>query len=351
MTGPAPGWLDSAIARVEQGEACALVTVAVTDGSAPREAGSKMLVHRDGIAGSIGGGHLELMADRRARALIAAASQPSATLADFALGPGLGQCCGGRVTVLIETLGPEALVWLRAWHDAGPDQVIATCLDPFAKVVLAAGEGTERPDLAAGFAALSKHGATAQLVRGTPCYLLERMADPRDDLFLFGAGHVGRALAQILGLLPYRVHWIDPRAEMFPEDAPANIEIEVSAAPHHDVGSAPAGCFFLVMTHSHALDFDICDQILERGDFAFLGLIGSASKRASFVRRLRARGHGEAALERLTCPIGLPEVTGKEPVTIAVAAAGQLLALSEARARSRRPQISEHPRVRRRGVS
>src|SRR5262249_45060598 len=144
-----------------------------------------------------------------------------------------------------------------------------------------------------------------------PCYLLERMVNQR-DLFLFGAGHVGRALVQVLSMLPFRVRWIDGRAEMFPQDLPANVEIEVSADPRHDVASAPKGALFLVMTHSHALDLEICDQVLRRAEVPYLGLIGSASKRATFLRRLRARGHGEASLGRLTCPIGLPQLGGKE---------------------------------------
>ena len=161
------------------------------------------------------------------------------------------------------------------------------------------------------------------------------MVDSRQDLTLFGAGHVGRALVQVLGLLPYRVRWIDGRAEMFPPTLPDNVEVECSASPRHDVAAAPPDSFFLVMTHSHPTDLEICDQVLKRGDFAFLGLIGSASKRATFFSRLRQRGHGEAALNRLTCPIGLPQVTAKEPASIAVAVAGQLLAHSEAILRDR----------------
>ena len=161
------------------------------------------------------------------------------------------------------------------------------------------------------------------------------MVDSRQDLYLFGAGHVGRALVQVLGLLPYRVRWIDGRAEMFPPSLPANVEVECSASPRRDVAAAPPGSFFLVMTHSHPTDLEICDQVLKRGDFAFLGLIGSESKRTAFLSRLRQRGYGQVALDRLTCPIGLPQVTAKEPASIAVAVAGQLLARSEAILRDR----------------
>jgi xanthine dehydrogenase accessory factor len=187
----------------------------------------------------------------------------------------------------------------------------------------------EVPDTVA--AALARFAGVGE----TPCvlaegYLLERAGPPADRLYLFGAGHVGRALVHVLDALPYRIRWFDGRAEMFPDTLPANVEIEVSDDPRRDVAEAPAGAFYLVMTHSHALDLEICDQVLRRGDFGFLGLIGSASKRATFNQRLRARGHSKAALARLVCPIGLPQITGKQPAVIAVAAAGQLLVVSQA---------------------
>jgi xanthine dehydrogenase accessory factor len=336
-------WLSAALACLARGKACTLVTVAATQGSAPREAGTKMLVHLDGIAGSIGGGHLEFKAVAEARSVLQTAAAPRAELIDFALGPGLGQCCGGRVTLLFETLTSGALPWLVAWHRTSGEHVLLTRLSPLAKVVLERGEPAPESgiDLPGALAKLAGSTAPAMLFgRGGegPCYLLERMADSRRDLYLFGAGHVAQALVKILALLPYRVRWIDARADMFPEALPPNVETDCSASPRYEVKEAPAGCFYLVMTHSHAADLEICDRILARGDFAYLGLIGSESKRASFLRRLRARGHGEALLERLVCPIGLPQVTGKEPASIAVAVAGELLARGEAIAQGRRAE-------------
>jgi xanthine dehydrogenase accessory factor len=341
MKTPSADWLSAALACLARGKACTLVTVAATQGSAPREAGTKMLVHLDGIAGSIGGGQLEFKAVAEARSLLQTAAAPLAELIDFALGPSLGQCCGGRVTLLFETLTSGALSWLTAWDQTRGQHVLLTRLSPLAKVVLEPGE----PGLESG---IDLPGALAELARGTApavlfgrgskgsCHLLERMGDSRRDLYLFGAGHVAQALVKILALLPYRVRWIDARADMFPEALPANVETDCSASPRHEVKQAPAGCFYLVMTHSHATDLEICDRVLARGDFAHLGLIGSDSKRASFLRRLRARGHGEALLDRLVCPIGLPQVTGKDPASIAVAVAGELLARSEAIAQGRR---------------
>ncbi len=238
-----------------------------------------MLVHGGGIAGTIGGGHLELKAIERARKLLASPPSTAADEFTLSLGPSLGQCCGGRVTLTLERLDRAALP------------------------------------------------------------RLERMEVSGEPVFLFGAGHVGRALIHVLAPLPYRIHWFDGRDDAFPSDLPGNVKIETLADPRHDVASAPAGTYFLVMTHSHALDLDICDRVLARGDFAFLGLIGSASKRATFLSRLRRRGHADATLARLTCPIGLPQVPGKQPAMIAVAVAGQLIALSAALATHRQATV------------
>jgi xanthine dehydrogenase accessory factor len=329
-------WLGAAIACLESGQSCVLVTVAELQGSAPREAGSKMLVHGSGFAGSIGGGHLELKTQEAASEMLGCPDDPGARLLHFALGPSLGQCCGGRVTVLLERLTSDSLVWLRAWQAPAKDSFLMTCVDPYCKSVAAPGEPNSAPLLAAAVRELSRGEDSSALVRGRngeACYFLERMVDERQNLYLFGAGHVGRAVAQVLALLPYRVFWFDGRADMIPATLPPNVEAEVSAAPRHDAASAPPGTVFLVMTHSHALDFEICDEVLRRGDFAFLGLIGSASKRASFVRRLQSRGHTAAAVERLTCPIGLPQVKGKAPGVIAVAVAAQLLSLPQIQGR------------------
>jgi len=272
---PMLNWRDKAMELAERGEPSVLVTIAAAAGSSPRETGCRMLVHGGGIAGTVGGGHLELKAIERARAMLASPDLPPIDELTLSLGPSLGQCCGGRVTLMLERL-----------------------------------DGTALPRL-------------------------ERMETPGEQVYLFGAGHVGRALVHVLGQLPYRIRWFDGRSDAFPADLPGNVKIEISAEPRHDVASAPAGTYFLVMTHSHALDLDICDRVLARGDFAFLGLIGSASKRATFLGRLRRRSHADAALARLTCPIGLSQVPGKQPAMIAVAVAGQLIALTAALAEHR----------------
>jgi xanthine dehydrogenase accessory factor len=322
-------WLGTAIRELEDGRSCVLVTIVDAQGSTPREAGTKMLVHAGGIDDSIGGGHLELKAIEQARALLDKPAPP--ILTDYALGPSLGQCCGGYVRLMLERLDPSSLSWLHSWRAAGDDEVLVTSLADGNKEIVRE-EVDERIRLQTGD-------------DGQPCYVCERMKTAMQDLYLFGAGHVGRALVHVLTGLPYQIRWFDERAEMFPLALPANVTIEVSADARHDVASAPPGTIFLVMTHSHALDFDICDQILRRGNFAFLGLIGSATKRATFERRLKLRGHSDAAIRRLICPIGLPSIAGKAPAVVAISVAGQLLALSQA-------QITRHqkPAARRRNA-
>jgi xanthine dehydrogenase accessory factor len=157
------------------------------------------------------------------------------------------------------------------------------------------------------------------------------------EIVLFGAGHVGRALARIFATLPCRVRWIDARANEFPAAAAPNVEIVVTDDARGAVAAAPAGAVFLVLTHSHALDFELVEAILRRRDFAYCGMIGSATKRRTFENGLAKRGLASADLARLTCPIGIPALTGKEPSTIAIAVAAQLLELREQAAAAAAP--------------
>lgn len=243
-----------------------VVEVTRSQGSVPREAGTRMLVSADLVLGTIGGGHLELQAIADARALLArGAPAGPGPERRIALGPSLGQCCGG-------------VLGLR-------------------------------------FVALSSCEPAGWPV--TP---------PRFTLQLYGAGHVGRAVVQLLAALPCRVQWIDERESEFPPELPPrHIEKRCVEPVQAEVAGAPPGAFYLVLTHSHALDLALTRAILARGDFGWFGLIGSRSKRASFEHRLRERGFDAALVERITCPIGLPGIEGKEPEVIALAVVAQML--------------------------
>lgn len=142
---------------------------------------------------------------------------------------------------------------------------------------------------------------------------------------LFGAGHVGHALVTLLGMLPCVVQWVDERDELFPDEVPPNVQVEATDTPAAIVDEAPPGAYFIVMTHNHALDFELSLRIMQRRDFAWFGLIGSKTKRVKFERRLIERGVAAGHMSEMTCPIGVTGIVDKAPSSIAVAVAAQLM--------------------------
>jgi xanthine dehydrogenase accessory factor len=257
-------WLDA--------EAAVLVSVLETQGSVPREAGTWMAVCAGRVLGTIGGGHLEFDAIAHARDLLAGAALELQRR--FALGPSLGQCCGGVVDLSFERVQPS-------------------------------------------------NAAT----------LIERLQLEQDarrmPVALFGGGHVGRAIVRALAPLPVRVHWIDSRDEVFPDSLPPQVQAEHSAPVEAAVRELAPGSRVLIMSFSHAEDMEVVVACLKRlrehDDLPFIGLIGSKTKWATFRHRLEARGFAAAELARITCPIGVPGVVGKEPEVIAAAVAAQLM--------------------------
>ena len=264
--------IDRLIERLA-GERAVLVSVASTQGSVPREAGAWMAVFSDGAtAGTVGGGHLEFEAIATGRrALAGETTEPTRR---FALGPSLGQCCGGVVHLRFEILQPADAPALRERLEAAEYRV-------------------------------------------------------RMPVALFGGGHVGHAIVDALRPLPVRVHWIDSRDQVFPTDLPRWVRTEHSAPVEAAVADLAPGSRVLVMSFSHAEDLDIVAACLlrrrDRVDLPFIGLIGSQSKWASFRHRLEARGFSAAELAAVTSPIGVPGVAGKEPAVIAAAVAAQLM--------------------------
>jgi xanthine dehydrogenase accessory factor len=148
---------------------------------------------------------------------------------------------------------------------------------------------------------------------------------PPMHIVLFGAGHVGHALVTLLGMLPCVVQWVDERDELFPDEVPANVQIEATDTPDTIVDHAPAGAYFLVMTHNHALDFSLAARITRRRDFTYFGMIGSKTKRVKFERRLIERDVDPERLVEMTCPIGVAGIVDKAPPSIAIAVAAELL--------------------------
>lgn len=249
-------------------ESAVLVTVAQVQGSGPRESGAWMAVFAQGQVGTIGGGHLEWHTLAHARSALAGA--PLQAQQRHALGPSLGQCCGGVVHLALQAVGHADAARLRT--------LLVADLHPLA---------------------------------------------------LFGGGHVGQALVHALAPLPFALTWTDSRDEIFPADVPPQVQCEHADPVHHAVRDLAPGSAVLIMSFSHAEDLDVLAECLRRqrqsGDLRWIGLIGSRSKWASFRHRLEARGFVEADWAQVACPIGLPGIVGKQPAVIAASVAAQLL--------------------------
>ena len=251
-----------------------LVSVDSVQGSGPREVGAWMAVFPQTLVNTIGGGHLEFQAISEARALMANTSthEDKALTTRYALGPALGQCCGGVVHLKFERISAADAPALK-----------------------------------------------------------QRLLADGQPLALFGGGHVGRALVNVLGSLPYNVQWVDSRDEIFPNQLPPNVACEHSDPVYAAVADLPSGASVLIMSFSHAEDLDVVAACLKRqrlqGDLKFVGLIGSKTKWATFQHRLQTKGFTADELAFITCPIGMDGINGKEPEVIAVSLAAQLLQL------------------------
>lgn len=265
--------LSKFLARLTNESAC-LVTLEESRGSVPREKGAWMAVFAVGELGTIGGGHLEFSAMAQARQRLSGGG--SEALVRYALGPSLGQCCGGEVHLRFEVVTAADIEVLR-----------------------------------------------------------QRLAPRHQPVALFGGGHVGRALVEVLARLPLAVSWIDSRDEIFPAAVPSNVVCQHSDPVQRAVTSLASDSYVLIMSFSHAEDLDVLAACLlrqrQRADLPYIGLIGSHTKWATFSHRLEARGFSAQELEHVTCPIGIAGIAGKEPEVIAVAVAAQLLQSMEQR--------------------
>lgn len=282
----------------------ARVVVADVRGSAPREPGAAMLVWADGQSGTIGGGALEYQAAADARRALATGAT---TVTRHPLGPALGQCCGGAVTLVTEVLDAAALstldgpVWMRRVQGTGDVPL------PLRRA-----------------AATARNAGLPAAVRLLSGWLIEPVASPRRPVWIYGAGHVGAAIAGVLSPLPdFDVTLIDTDRRRFADVMPTRCSTLISANPADAVAYAPDNAEHLILTYSHAFDLEICHRILQRG-FAFAGLIGSDTKWARFRSRLRDLGHSDAQISRIRCPIGQKSL-GKHPQAIAIGVATDLL--------------------------
>lgn len=326
-------WIDDLCDVSAAGKAAVVVTVASIRGSAPREAGAKMIVTANETIGTIGGGQLEYQCTRVAVGMLGSNELPSTRR--FPLGAAMGQCCGGVVEILFEPIDTHLPSWLsdlRALNGQHEPASLLTGIGEHAgKYVVTAdrvfGPGADilPNNLVVAARNLLSSSANAERVGN---YFFEAIIRSDFNIAVFGAGHVGTAVVAALAELDCNIRWVDSRRRIF-RSAPANVRPIEAAEPALEVGAMPASSCYLVMTHSHALDFDICDRILRRGDAAYCGLIGSQSKRRRFEKRFREQGLAERAIQRLICPIGVAGISGKKPPEIAVAVAAELLQVRE----------------------
>ncbi len=339
-------WLATLRERAIADGRAVLVTVAHATGSTPRETGATMVISATEAAGTIGGGHLEFEALRIARDALGSTAPLGAWIVRFPLAARLGQCCGGVVTLAFNVIHGGEHGWLDAAlacrRTRMPFALVSRIGSQAAPLLVCANNvaGSSNPpdEHAAAIALARRHLATGMVgamlvppaaVDGATWLL--QVVRPQDfRIWVFGNGHVGRALAQVLGTLEASVRWIDSREHDFPVSVPANVEVVVTDDPVAELAAAPHGAWVLIMTHSHTLDFELTQAALRRDDWTYLGLIGSLPKRNQFEKRLAARGATPAALARIVCPIGAqPGIRSKEPGAIAVAVAAELLALRE----------------------
>ena len=259
-----------ALAALQRAGEAVLITIAETRGSTPRERGAQMLVTSLGMLGSIGGGTLEWQAMAEAQSMLA--RQQNFSRKNFVLGPDLGQCCGGSVVLELQRF------------EATQVQALQVALEP---------------------------------------------TTPRRRLYLFGAGHVGRALVLVLAQSNFDIVWVDPRPRAFPSAQPQNVKPDNRVDALTALDAMAPNSFALVMSHSHELDFAIVDKALRQSAIVGLGLIGSATKKGRFLSRLRQAGHSEERLSDMICPIGGSGISSKEPYAVALSTAHQFLALDE----------------------
>lgn len=331
-------WVQTLQRLQQQRVTAVMVTVASTIGSTPREPGTRMIVTSDSMYGTIGGGNLEHQACAIARSQLD--SPGPNRLKRFPLGAGLGQCCGGLVNLMFEPI-LESSTWIDSAAQLqmrGQDWVraVSTRADESSEPLMFAAdqvdalsqysaENSELIEAAKSMLHSSEKTALHQVGGFSDSFFFDVSRKPDFQLVLFGAGHVGRAIVNILRDLPIRISWIDSRDDQFPSEIPDNVESICSDIPEAEVDAAPIGSYFLVMTHDHALDQSIAEQILKRDDFAYFGLIGSVSKRRMFETRMHRRGTPKQRFERMNCPIGVDGIDSKQPAAIAISVAAELM--------------------------
>ena len=287
---------------------CALISVIKVSGSTPREVGARIILDDAGrFGGSIGGGNLENSSIQQAQKMLSLNTQ-NIHIEKHLLGPNMGQCCGGAVTTMIETFTPQQLPEIKILTTTEVNNSFTTIGD------------------------IGTHHVTRKVTSNTEDIgltnnhkIIETFGQNPTPIYLFGAGHVGKALMLHLANLPFQVTWIDSRKSEFPKATPPNFTLIHLNQPHKALAQTPDNAQLLILTHNHDLDFDIAQTALQMNRFAYIGMIGSKTKRARFISKFKKQGLTQQQINQLICPIGLPNIKSKNPKVIAVSVVAELL--------------------------
>ncbi len=326
-------WTREFASLAQSGEPFVTITVIDVIGSAPREVGARMLVTESGEFESIGGGNLEYTAIRRAREILRRTVNSQRETEMFGLGIEMSQCCGGAVRLLFEKLSFEEITKCAHEFNSQNNRTIKFLVSPLDGecspfVLNNKSDWDDVPELfrCATNNLLRTTVPNACLVSdGESEWFITRLDELPNKIVVFGAGHVGKALVRLLGALPFRIDWVDQRTDIFPEVVPDTVAVKKQSELKEILMNQEPGTFYVVMTHSHGLDYEICLEILKQRDFGWLGLIGSETKRRRFEKRFVADGIDPFTLRRLECPIGIGTIKGKHPAVIAMSTAAKLL--------------------------
>lgn len=287
---------------------CALISVIKVSGSTPREVGARIILdEQGGFRGSIGGGNLENASIQLAQKMLSLDTQ-NIHIEKHLLGPNMGQCCGGAVTTMIEIFTPQQLPEIKTLTTAETNNSFTTI-----------------GDIGSHHVARKITSDATKIGLTTNRKIIEQFGQNPTPIYLFGAGHVGKALMLHLASLPFQVTWIDSREAEFPKAVPPNFTLHHLNQPHKILAQAPDNAQLLILTHNHDLDFDIAHTALQMGRFAYIGMIGSKTKRARFISKFKKLGLTPHQINQLICPIGLPNIKSKKPQAIAVSVVAELL--------------------------
>jgi xanthine dehydrogenase accessory factor len=337
-------WIAPLLHKLNAGTPVVRMAVATVRGSAPREPGATLLFWKEidgrtSIHGSIGGGQLEARAMEIAAHLLQTQAEPR-RVERFTLGATLGQCCGGVVELYWERFDNVQQAQSLAIADLHTGLLRYCAMEDSGREIVCAADAARE----AGLPAADFEGVAGLRKAGDTTYFIERLSDDSTPLWLYGAGHIGKALVQVLSALPFHITLVDSREEML-SDFAENDKLTLLHAeePEYAAAKAPDGVWHLVMTHSHDQDLRICAMLVGANRFGFLGLIGSATKDARFRSRLLQKGCRAEAVARMLSPIGIEGIHSKLPAAVAIAVAAQLLQQRERAAFEFQPQLQTQP--------